>query len=98
MWNVASTSLSGQDHSQLHHISSVYAKQPLSWSFSPLAMPTTLQASLLSIVTIIDNKRQGQEHTADELAYLVKGATDNTIPDYQLSAWLMAVCLNGFKC
>lgn len=40
--------------------------------------------------TIIAKRREGQVHTASELEFLVKGAAEGTIPDYQLSAWLMA--------
>lgn len=43
--------------------------------------------------------RKTKQHiplTADEIAALVRGITkEPLIPDYQLSAWLMAVCLNG---
>lgn len=33
--------------------------------------------------------------TPDEIAALVRGVTDGTVPDYQTAAWLMAVCFNG---
>ncbi len=44
---------------------------------------------------IIQTKKEGGTHTAEELAFLVRGAVDGSIPDYQLSAWLMAVCFSG---
>lgn len=51
----------------------------------------------MNIITIIDKKRGGQAHTQEELAYLVAGAMSGEIPDYQLSAWLMAVCCRGLN-
>lgn len=40
---------------------------------------------------IIEKKRDGKELTAEEIKYVIDGYTDGSIPDYQLSAWLMAV-------
>lgn len=37
----------------------------------------------------------GQTLTREELEFLVKGYTDGSIPDYQMSAFLMAVYFNG---
>jgi pyrimidine-nucleoside phosphorylase len=44
---------------------------------------------------LIARKRDGQRFTAEEITWIVRGATDHSIPDYQLSAWLMAVRLRG---
>jgi pyrimidine-nucleoside phosphorylase len=44
---------------------------------------------------LIEAKRDGQAHSAAELRFLAQGAADGTIPDYQLSAWLMAAYLRG---
>ena len=44
---------------------------------------------------LIDRKKRGGAHSAEELAALVAGVTDQSIPDYQLSAWLMAVWHKG---
>lgn len=44
---------------------------------------------------LIAKKRDGGELSPEELSYLVHGVTDGSIPDYQLSAWLMAVVLRG---
>lgn len=44
---------------------------------------------------IIDKKRQGVELTADEIEFFVSGYVNGDIPDYQMSALLMAVCCNG---
>ncbi len=48
-------------------------------------------------VDLIRRKRDGAELTRDEIRFLVRGATDSSIPDYQLSAWLMAVLWRGMS-
>ena len=42
-------------------------------------------------VDLIHRKRDGEELSAEEIAFLVDGYTSGTIPDYQVSAFLMAV-------
>ncbi len=44
---------------------------------------------------ILRKKRLGNELTDEEIKYFVKGFTSGDIPDYQASALLMAVCING---
>ncbi|MBR6291085.1 MAG: thymidine phosphorylase [Clostridia bacterium] len=44
---------------------------------------------------LIEKKKNGGELTEGELAFFVRGATSGEIPDYQLSAMLMAICLRG---
>ena len=44
---------------------------------------------------VIARKRDGQELSAAEIAAFVRGATDGSWADYQLSAMLMAIYLNG---
>ena len=44
---------------------------------------------------IIAKKRDGGALSAEELAFLVQGFTKGDIPDYQMSAFLMAVYLKG---
>jgi len=46
-------------------------------------------------VDLIDKKRRGETHTREELEALVMGYVREEVPDYQVSAWLMAVCLQG---
>ena len=44
---------------------------------------------------LIEKKKNGGELTEGELAFFVRGVTSGEIPDYQLSAMLMAICLRG---
>src|SRR4030066_1901098 len=46
-------------------------------------------------VDIIVKKRDQGELAHDEIDYFVRGFTNGDIPDYQASAWAMAVMLNG---
>ncbi len=46
-------------------------------------------------VDVIRKKRDGQELSRAEIEYLVQAYTRDEIPDYQVSAWLMAVILRG---
>lgn len=43
------------------------------------------------MVDIIEKKRDGFSLTDEEIQFIVKGYTEGTIPDYQMSAFLMAV-------
>lgn len=44
---------------------------------------------------IIENKRNGKELTEDEIKFFIDGYTDGSIPDYQASAFCMAVYFKG---
>ena len=46
-------------------------------------------------VDIIIKKREKQDLTAQEIDFFVQGFTNGEIPDYQASAFAMAVLLNG---
>lgn len=46
-------------------------------------------------VDIIIKKRDEQELNREEIDFFVKGIATGEIPDYQVSAWAMAVLLNG---
>ena len=46
-------------------------------------------------VDLIQRKRDGEELSPQEIATLVDGYTRNEIPDYQMSAFLMAVFFSG---
>ncbi len=47
------------------------------------------------IYDILEKKKNGLELTSDEIKYVVDNYTNNSIPDYQMSALLMAICING---
>ncbi len=51
--------------------------------------------SKYSVVEIINKKKNGLEHSLDEINWLINNIS--SIPDFQLSAWLMAVRLNGLN-
>ena len=44
---------------------------------------------------VIGRKRDGQEHSPDEIRFLLQGYVRGDIADYQMAAWLMAVCIRG---
>ena len=46
---------------------------------------------------LIRKKRDAGTHSREEIFFLVEAATRGEIPDYQLSAWLMAVYLQGMS-
>ncbi|WP_396626050.1 thymidine phosphorylase [Luteitalea sp.] len=48
-------------------------------------------------VDIIRAKRDGSALTHDQITWMVRGASDGSVPPYQLSAWLMAVWLRGMS-
>ena len=47
------------------------------------------------ITEIIEKKRDGHAHSFDEIASMITGIKDGTVADYQLTAWMMAVCIRG---
>src|SRR3954447_16877665 len=49
----------------------------------------------MHIPTLIEKKREGGELSADEINFLVTGFTAGEIPEYQMSAWAMAVFFRG---
>jgi pyrimidine-nucleoside phosphorylase len=51
----------------------------------------------MKAVDIIIKKRDGQELNQDEINFFIEGFTAESIPDYQASAWAMAVLLNGMS-
>ena len=46
-------------------------------------------------VDILAKKRDGGELSTEEIAFLISGYAAGNIPDYQISAWAMAVFFNG---
>jgi len=51
----------------------------------------------MKVEEIIRKKRDGYELGTQEINFLVRGITDGTIPDYQISAWAMAVFFQGMN-
>lgn len=52
---------------------------------------------MISFEELIERKRDRHEHTAEEIERIVFGYTSGEMPDYQMSAWLMAAYLNGLS-
>ena len=48
-----------------------------------------------NMLDFIESKKNSEEHTQDSIAQFVEELCKKQIPDYQVSAWLMAVRLNG---
>ena len=44
---------------------------------------------------IIVKKRNGEELSEEEIRFFIRGYVDGSIPDYQVSSWLMAVFFRG---
>ena len=51
----------------------------------------------MRIVDLIEKKKHGLEHTNEEIKFLIDSLMDGSAPDYQISAWLMAVYFNGMS-
>jgi pyrimidine-nucleoside phosphorylase len=48
-------------------------------------------------VDLIRKKRDSGEHSLEEINFLISGYTRGEIPDYQMSAWLMATWIRGLS-
>ena len=51
----------------------------------------------MTVIDVIRDKRDGRVLSDEAIRFIVRGATDGSIPDYQLAAWLMAVRLKGMS-
>jgi len=51
----------------------------------------------METLNIIQKKRDGVELTAEELEHMIMGYVSGAVPDYQMSAWLMAVFIRGMS-
>ena len=51
----------------------------------------------MRMVDLILKKRGGKALSAAEIQYVVQGCIDGSVPDYQLSALLMAICFQGMN-
>lgn len=51
----------------------------------------------MKMYDLIQKKKEGKALTAEEISFFVRGYTKGAIPDYQASAFLMAVCFQGMS-
>lgn len=51
----------------------------------------------MRVVDIIEKKKHGRQLTAEEIDYMIQGYTKGNIPDYQMSAFLMAIYFKGMN-
>ncbi|HOD02149.1 MAG TPA: thymidine phosphorylase, partial [Clostridiales bacterium] len=51
----------------------------------------------MTILDLIDIKKRGEELSGQQISYIVSGFVSGAISDYQMSAFLMAVCLKGMS-
>lgn len=49
----------------------------------------------MNMYDLIVKKKRGGELTKDEIAYMITNYTNGSIPDYQMSAMMMAICFQG---
>ncbi|MBO5244577.1 MAG: thymidine phosphorylase, partial [Selenomonadales bacterium] len=46
----------------------------------------------MTMLTLLDKKRLGGKLSRDEIERMIAGYVSGDIPDYQMSAMLMAIC------
>ena len=51
----------------------------------------------MNMVDVILKKKEGKALSAEEIRAFARGAADGSVPDYQLSALLMAICWRGMN-
>lgn len=49
----------------------------------------------MRFVDLIEKKKKGQEHTKEEIQFIIDSLMNGNAEDYQISAWLMAVYFQG---
>ena len=54
--------------------------------------------TLFRMVDVIEKKRNGAELSKEEITFFVDGYTDGSVPDYQASAFLMAIYFQRDDC
>ena len=59
------------------------------------APPALNRAMQIHVPSLIEKKRDGHELSANEIEFLIEAFTHDQIPDYQMSAWAMAVFFRG---
>ncbi|MGN0614354.1 MAG: thymidine phosphorylase [Porcipelethomonas sp.] len=51
----------------------------------------------MNMIDIIFKTKRKEKLAKEEIDWMIKGYVNEDIPDYQMSAWLMAVCLNSLS-
>ena len=51
----------------------------------------------MNIIQLIEKKRDKKSLNAEEISFFVQSVCRETVPDYQISALLMAICINGMN-
>ncbi|WP_193062197.1 pyrimidine-nucleoside phosphorylase [Oceanobacillus oncorhynchi] len=51
----------------------------------------------MNTVEIINKKKYGEALSYEEIEYMIDGYVNDTIPDYQIASWLMAVYFQGLN-
>ena len=51
----------------------------------------------MNVCDIIFKTKRHEKLDREEIKWLIDGYVSGEIPDYQISAWLMAVCLNSLS-
>ena len=51
--------------------------------------------SSMKMYDLIMKKKQGERLSKDEIQFMITGYTNGNIPDYQMSAMMMAICFQG---
>ncbi|MBQ7061497.1 MAG: thymidine phosphorylase [Clostridia bacterium] len=49
------------------------------------------------ITSLIEKKRDGFEHTREEIEFIIRGLLGGAVENYQMTAWMMAVCCRGMS-
>ena len=52
---------------------------------------------MIRAADLIERKRDGAEHTPEEISALISGYASGEVPDYQMAAWCMAVFFKGLS-
>lgn len=51
----------------------------------------------MRMVDLIAKKKEGNIYNEEEMHYIIDGYIQGKIPDYQMSAWMMAICFQGLN-
>ena len=49
----------------------------------------------MNMYDLIMKKKQGEALSKEEICEMIQGYTNGEIPDYQMSAMMMAICFQG---